>query len=428
MESKYIKPPKKSTKLFKINIICCMYIIIWTFIPTVRFFADSGVFRLLFFLVSGIWLLSCFLIDVNWLKGMGLAFIFGCIYFLFVTLYFFIGYGNQNINTLVSPTFLYFCILMGIFYWHLNNPKIDKILIICFIICFVITAITTIYNLRINGNFVRSLTSSSTDPALKRLLELRNVGSFDFVYGNMLLLSFLMIVLRNIKLQKASTIILVICSSLIIIISVKANFMILYILLFVSCLFLLFPFNKKTVIGIIAIMPLLFVLYPYIVQGILEFLNNIKELSPSIMTQNKISNMIQYLQNGGNDLSDVSIRFTYMKNSLRSFVSSPFIGVGGYYGIPFIIGGHSQFIDDLGRYGLFGTIPLLLFMNYYRKSILKNVNDFSLSGACNISFLFYFIMGVLNPIYSYGISLNIFFIIPTMVRFIDRMKIRDYKF
>ncbi len=423
MKSKYIIVQKKSNILLKINIICCMYIVIWTGIPAFRSATDKGAFRFLFFGVAGIWLLSCFLISSDWMKGMEMALLFSSTYMMFSIFYLIAGYGNENLNLLVSPIFLYLCIFMGIFYSHIDNLKADKALLFCFSACLIITSITTIYNLSINVNYVRTLTSSSSDPMLKATLEAKNVGSFDFVYGNILILPFWLIVLRNIRLPKKIAIIYAICCVLIIYTTLKANFMTLYIFLFISLLFLVVPLNKKSVFIIILLVPLLIVLYPHITQGIVYLLNLAKEATPSIMTQNKITNIILYLQSGGDgNLGEVCVRFTYMKNSLRSFLSSPLIGVGGYYGIPFIIGGHSQFIDDLGRYGLFGTVPLILFMNFYRKKILSYTEDFSLRCACNMSFLFYFIIGILNPIYSYGISMTMFFVVPLLIRMTKRIK------
>jgi len=67
------------------------------------------------------------------------------------------------------------------------------------------------------------------------------------------------------------------------------------------------------------------------------------------------------LLSGNIEITDLSQRVSLLMNSISSFISSPLIGIGAYYNSYDIVGGHSQFIDDFARYGIFGATPLIMF-------------------------------------------------------------------
>jgi len=105
-------------------------------------------------------------------------------------------------NIFITPFFILLCASMGWFYNYMNNEKVDKILIRTTIACFIVTALTTIYNLRINMNASRKLASSSTPIEERLYLESRNIGSFDFIYGILILLPMLIFIIKSMKMQK----------------------------------------------------------------------------------------------------------------------------------------------------------------------------------------------------------------------------------
>jgi len=123
---------------------------------------------------------------------------------------------------------------------------------------------------------------------------------------------------------------------------------------------------------------------------------------------------------GETTFSELSIRTDLALNSLKSFLNSPIIGRGAYYSDSSIIGSHSQFIDDFGRYGLLGGIPLIIFVGSVFKRIYRSIKKDGLRNTYFFTIIIFLILSVLNPILAYGIMFSIFTIVPIYIKYSDK--------
>lgn len=57
-----------------------------------------------------------------------------------------------------------------------------------------------------------------------------------------------------------------------------------------------------------------------------------------------------------------------------------------------------------------------MFFRKFRRYILKNISDISLKNAYILSWLYFVILGLLNPVYGYGILFAVFVVLPTVIR------------
>lgn len=406
---------KKLSAVFQINLLCFVYICAWIILPAFRNATDSGIFRFVFFAAAGIWFFTSVMVKSNWIDSILPAFLIGVFFFLFVVIYYIFDYGNMQANAFVTPFFIMLCISMGWFYECINNEKVDRILIRTMVICFIITALTTIYNLSINMNVSRLLTSSSTSAAERLYLESRNIGSFDFIYGILILLPMLIVIIKSIKMTKKKLLLNLMIALLIIVCVGLSNFTIAYLFLGISLLLFFVPAKKNLKVRAMIIAVISVISLPIIINVLIYILSVVVDYIPSIMTRNKINGIINLLS-GNIRIADLSQRVALVINSISSFISSPFIGIGAYYNSNDIVGGHSQFIDDFARYGLFGATPLLIFFRKFRKHAMKNISTISLKNAYVFSWLYFIMLGLLNPVYGYGILFTVFVIMPTVIR------------
>jgi hypothetical protein len=132
------------------------------------------------------------------------------------------------------------------------------------------------------------------------------------------------------------------------------------------------------------------------------------------MTKEKIYSAIQIL-NGTKPLFELTVRFELIYNSFTAFLKSPIFGVGAYYNDFSIIGGHSQFFDELGRFGLLGFVPLCVtFVISLKNSQAKN-----LSYILGFAFL---MISLINPSFVYMILFNLL-VIPNIYLLSIRKKV-----
>lgn len=415
-----------SILLGKINLFCCMYICAWTILPIFRSFANQGYFRFLYLLIAGIWFLTSILINRKWFYELLGVSIFGSIYIEVMALYYFFGYGDMMITRLISPIILILYTYMGYFYFSNARIKILKIILEFTAICFLVTAITTSYNLINDINLSRLLTSSSTSQDLVLYFERKNVASYDFIYGTIILVPVLFLALRYSLLVTKKikiTLFMILLVAFAIIVVALANFTTAYFLLIVALILSFFITTKNVYLVFFIMATICLILSPVFIDLIIHILTLVQDAIPSIMTKTKLKGIIDILNGHNLGLNSVSIRTTLFINSVKSFLSSPLIGVGGYYHNSNIIGSHSQFIDDLGRYGIIGSIPIFTFMFYIlrkvKRRLIKTKNSFLFSS------LLFFILGFLNPVQSYGIMFSVFFILPMICRFLEKITIVD---
>ena len=409
------------SNILKLNLMSSIYIISWILIPVIRNTLSSGIFQFIFMLVAIVWLFTAIMTNKTWFNKMFPILCIGMVYLIFILIYYCFGPNDMKLNDFVEPMFIFFMILFGSFYIFLNNKNADKIILAVATFCFIFTAITTIYNLSIDMNTARLLTSSSTSTYIRNELEKKNIGSFDFVYGQLILFPLVTILIKKgFKGKKRNKVKLLFFLIAILNVSViiMANFLTAYLFLIIALSLFFIDIGKNLKIRIIFYSIICMLSLPLLIELIKNILVFMVDLTPSINTQIKINRMINFFS-GDQDFSDISIRVSLTKNSIFNFFKSPLFGVGAYYRSNTIIGSHSQFIDDFARYGIIGATPLLISFSMYKNKLAHIFNKKAQKNMLNICWYFFYALCLFNQMYSYSILLAVFVISPITIRYFE---------
>lgn len=157
----------------------------------------------------------------------------------------------------------------------------------------------------------------------------------------------------------------------------------------------------------------LFIVKP-VMLVILEYLDN---YYISIYMRMKIEKLILMLEGDGN-LNDATSRVYLMNVSINTFLKNPILGKGIYYHNFAIVGGHSQILDDLARFGLIGYgIIIMPIVNFF-KFLIKNLDEEKKIYIILIGL--YIGLSIFNVSMPYYISMVIFTIIPIWINGIKR--------
>lgn len=398
------------------NLMCLFYLVVWTLVPAFSVNTNSGIFRILFAVILFMWIITAIenLPPKVFFNAVALA---GCFFVVMVS-YGILHYGDLGFYDVVNYILLFGFAINSILYCRLDNVKLDRIILCFSLIIVLLTIVTTLMGLLTNSDVARLLTSSSTNESAANILRARNIGAFDFIYGLVIIFPVLVSMFRKTRNRffKCCIFIMIILTSLCVI---KSNFTTALILLFIG-FWLPFVFSSgKNMVGklllIICIAIIASLLFPY-------FLKLIYSITTSILAKEKIMGILMFL-NGTENAGDVTSRVSMFQLSLSNFLSNPIFGVGGYYRITMVlyVGKHAQFIDDLARYGIIGGIPILAFVIYcIKRSILIKPDDSLYKSSLFPSIILFCLLGLLNPIYNYGILVSFFIVATTLARYIDR--------
>jgi uncharacterized protein with PQ loop repeat len=100
-------------------------------------------------------------------------------------------------------------------------------------------------------------------------------------------------------------------------------------------------------------------------------------------------------------------------------LSNPFIGIGSYYRNYSVIGGHSTWLDELGRHGLIGIAIVAGLLRTFYAQVIRSLKNKNAKKYVGTVMLFYILLGFINLTYGYAISVLVFSILPTMVRYLS---------
>lgn len=130
-------------------------------------------------------------------------------------------------------------------------------------------------------------------------------------------------------------------------------------------------------------------------------------------TNNKIIAIANVLKGDMTNIDTLSRRMMLINQSLKSFQDNPFFGINFKEHVEGKIGCHSQWADDLGRYGIFGNI--IIWYNYIKiaKMTIRYKNDKIMKNNMMSVWISFFILGFLNPCLSGTILMAMFVWIPT---------------
>lgn len=249
------------------------------------------------------------------------------------------------------------------------------------------------------------------------------VGDFELIYSLVFLVSYITIyLLRRLNRKKIKEdrklFITYILSVLLIL---KANYMT-AILLMIYAILISITIGKKVnkillvsihVIGAIGVL--------FLREPIASVIYKVSEGSFwSGIIQNKLI-AVGNLLLGHGELDTFSNRSNLIKKSMESFFNNPLFGISFSNHNNMTIGAHSAWPDTLGRYGIIGTIVLLIGIFQIIRYMYKSSTDLMQKNNIIVSWIIFFVLGFFNPNMMSCVLVMIFIIGP----FISKIDVKE---
>lgn len=239
------------------------------------------------------------------------------------------------------------------------------------------------------------------------------IVDFNFLYAALLLISFVLTALLSGEKNKIFHIIAFIILSLVVVLSKFATLLVLYILVIIIILLLnIFKVSKKLILlGATVLFGIIFASRNFIIT----FISN-SDFIATLFRGNKLDNLIYILQG---DLSAWNRIEKYLI-SFNTFSQNIAWGVDySWYNVQ-TISNHVQWVDDLARYGIFGSLILLfmLFLIFY--GVYTTIQNDINKNLFLIGVFIYIIIGFLNPNRYGAFDLMLFIVLPFFSQYIKK--------
>ena len=299
-------------------------------------------------------------------------------------------------------------IVIGIYVIQSYDTKLLKILTYFILVIHGITALTTIIGLNNNPDAARYLaTVADSNEADAVKYGFMNIGGFEFVYSVALIYP---AIIYGFKRKKINVAIVVIYAVIDFILVINTGYTIALLLFIASTVFVFFR-NNLTVKNVVIIFVitllvslLVFPLFSYLLNALADVIGN-----------ETIAERLRDLAGGreGLEASEDNRLALYM-TSLTSFITHPLFG-GMFNSVS--IGGHSEILDKIAQYGIFGLIAIVLIYSAIYKKFFKVYKNESGYGYVFWIFMQAVILSVLNPgMWIYQLAL----MIPVILAYINQ--------
>ena len=131
----------------------------------------------------------------------------------------------------------------------------------------------------------------------------------------------------------------------------------------------------------------------------------------------RLTELARFLSGDSTNGSDLGTRLHHWSDSVAIFLDSGPLGIAGRTGVSGDTGGHSAWLDLLASYGLLVVLPLLFFLFAWRFSCRRSSpNGVS---ALRRAWLYFIILGFINPLLFSTIVLTWMFFVPMLVTWLD---------
>lgn len=378
---------------FYVSILLITYPV---FYPASELFGHIGQYA-----IFSIWLLLSILKRPGFLfsilKNSGVYIFFYLIIFVRVASQFsLIDFGFYSPHRLLSQFLLLLVYyIFGLWQLKYSNAFIKKRLIIYFLIAYFLSSIISLYYLFENEYAIRR----SADYGYFA------VGDFNLVYTGVCLAVLLWITIIT-KYFNLKLIILFITICLLVI---KANYMtaiaLLAVLLIVSTVL---KYNKKAIFFLVVI-SIVFLFGMERLGYTIAAISNLDFLSSVI--KYRLSDIANLLINkdiiNSNTIGD---RLYLASRSWESFLSSPLLGVDYENYNSFTVGSHTQWVDNLARFGVIGFSLLSFQLAIWFFQIYKSAKGWWSKCSVVLTWILFFTLGIINNNMLGGLFICMFFV------------------
>lgn len=391
-----------------INVLLTIFYLLWCMTPYVSRKVPNTIMLILIFL----WGISAFFsINIRKLKVTKLTLLvsfWSCV----LVVYFLLKRDNVAIGNLFNIMLYFFSYYIFIFYMYIGEKEYIKRFINFIIIMLIITGISSI-NILIKDPYASKYLTGSVPESIE-MYSKTNLVTVTYIIAIVVLMPILFGLFRYSKNRFEKG--LIFFSILIgIILCVLAGSSISLIVLVIECVFIVLFNIKNRYLRYISfcffiIILLLIILFK---RDIGIFLINSSSYIKNISYSTRVNEIGEILLKNVTSGSFTD-RIHNTLISFNTFLNNPLLGSGMIYSadINLGIGMHSQIIDDLARYGVFGIIfTVNIYYNFYIKFIRKAISLKRLKYII-ASIIGAIVMSILNPTVGPQLGLDIFLIMP----------------
>ncbi|UJF26166.1 hypothetical protein [Planococcus sp. 107-1] len=323
---------------------------------------------------------------------------------------------NSGLSYEVIYSITLLMILTLFLYYKDKGIRIKKIIFFTIMIGYISTGIVTLVFLNIDPDLVRYAGAGLTQT--EGLINeygngIKFIGSWDYIYslvGTVIIC--ILIALVNIK-TRISLIYFILAIFFTIIVFQSSLSTAIFLLLILIVLILIPKRKKMKIMYFSLILTILALLVP-LSQIIISFLSLIID-NPAYFY--KIIEFQKLLSGEYQSFSQFYGRSDLVANSLVTFIKNPLLGVYGI--LPYemvsnhnIVSGHSQWFDDLARYGIISSMFFWIGIFKISKVLRKYASSRIHKKFVNIILLYVLLLGFLNPALLTHIFILVFLVLP----------------
>lgn len=255
-------------------------------------------------------------------------------------------------------------------------------------------------------DYVYSILVLIQDPDASRILAtageiepspydvLNAVGGFDAVYGSISIVAILWLLQRGMQKNDKLKWVVLVTAVLAVVFVYMASYATAMLLLVVTIV-LIFGSKSKVLSGfVVGAFLLILIFHEPVGAWIMQQSSN---FSGSDVIRAKIyefGEMLKTFEMAGTYAGEDG-RIARMQRSWNSFLQNPLIG--GYTVKGARIGGHSELLDTLGKFGLVGFTLLAAFFTMLYRELRSVIHDPAIKSCCVIIFFIWVITAILNP-------------------------------
>lgn len=303
---------------------------------------------------------------------------------------------------IVTLSGIYFVSILYMYYSKKNNKRILKYIIFSALFALICTDIISWIELDKNESISRVLSTENHN-----ILNSTGVASYSYIYSCIFMeLVILEYIIRG-KKSCIKTCIAVSIFLLNIIIILKAQFVISYLVLILGIILIIFRITnlKRLFISLLVTLSIIILMLPIIQIECKKLSEAIK--NPIISTRLlEISNTIK--DKSVKNTEDAAIRFQVYKRSFDMFVDSPLVGMMN----PFSYqkpGGHSTALDMFAKYGL--ILPVIYLLPFV--IIIMKINKYN-NVNMTVSIFIFVLLSIINNTAVVSIFCIVFTVIPSI--------------
>lgn len=376
----------------KIGIFLVSVFLLWSSIPFVQSFFGYYVSKIYLFAVSFLLLIGIGVLNLNnktFFKKSELFF-FSIVAIISFLLFYLLGFVD-SLGHMYS-SFLFWSML-AVYQSVKDDKRSKKALFIIAIVVLVFDSLTSYIGLSQDQSLSRLITSSTIESIDDTMLLYRkNIVGISFFQAVILLVAPLSFLVKKSNFY----------GKILTIVSLIFYFVLLLTASYTIPVFV-FAFGLILSLSLIesGIKTKLVMFYFVIIALFLPWSSILSFVSSHITNDYisaRLAEMVTLL-NKNNPRGDLSLRLDLYKRSFNTFLNHP-LGIGPYYKNIILsdtagIGYHSQFLDDLARYGLFSLLYYSFFFFHYYK-LLKNEYGEQNKGIPMVICIIYFVLLFFN--------------------------------